>query len=563
LLFISLLKNYTIPVKASPKVIYVPDDYAKIQWAVGNATDGDTIFVRSGTYSENIVIDKSITLIGENRNSTIIDGSETESVIFIKTANNVNVQRFTLKKSGTLLYNSSGVLIERSNGSVISDNTIWANHNGISLFYSSNTVIRANNISKNFYDGVSLYWSTNNRIEDNTVSSNNGGGISLYWSSNNVISANTIVNNSNGMSLAFSSDNNVIYDNNFNNTLQVWSYESTNFWSCDGEGNYWSDYNGTDFYSGPNQDYPGSDGIGDVPYFIDETNVDNSPLMGMFREFGILYKGGIYSVTIVSNSTIFDFQFQIGGETGNKIICFTPMGDESSVGFCRVMVPTRFMSYPYLLLLGNEEISPTFLDASNETHAYLYFTYLHKNQTVTIISSEWYNELLSIYYDLNMTYYNLLNIYGGLLYNYTQLKENFELLNASYQYLCDLNVTFYNFLDDYVRLQEDFHRLNKTYYDLTNLCGKLQYDFDNLSLTYQSLFNTFILLSGNYTQLQEEYQELNASYQDHLRNYSENVSNVKNLTYILATVTAILIIVTTYLSKRAHGGTKIKRFGEE
>ncbi|MGB9694131.1 MAG: hypothetical protein ACPLYF_04740, partial [Fervidobacterium sp.] len=101
LLFVSSLKNYTMPVKASSKVI-VPDDYPKIQWAVDNATDGDTIFVRSGPpYYENIVIDKSITLIGEDRNSTIIDGSETGSVIFIKTANNVNVQNFTLRKSGT------------------------------------------------------------------------------------------------------------------------------------------------------------------------------------------------------------------------------------------------------------------------------------------------------------------------------------------------------------------------------------------------------------------------------------------------------------------------------
>jgi parallel beta-helix repeat protein len=518
----SLLRDYKISVKASSKVIYVPDDYVKIQWAINNATDGDTIFVRNGIYYENIVINKSITLMGEDRNLTIIDGSETASVIFIQVANNVNVQGFTLKKSGTVT-NSSGVLIERSSGSLISNNLILTNRNGISL-----------------------YWSANNVIEDNIISSNTWG-IGLYWSFGNVISANTIEKNSNGMILYSSSDN-IICDNNFNNTRQVWIYESMNFWSCNGEGNYWSNYSGEDL---------NGDGIGDTPYVIPETDqTDNAPLMGRFSEFNIAYKSAMYRVTTISNSSISDFEFQMGIETGNKIIRFKPIGNENAPGFCRLMIPTKFMSYPYIVLLGAEEISPTFLDVSNETHVYLYFTYLHRNQTVTIISSEWYNELLSIYYDLNVTYYNLLNIYSGLLYSYTQLEENFELLNASYQYLCDLNVTFYNFLDDYVRLQEDFHRLNTTYYDLTNLYG-------NLSLTYQSLFNSFILLSGNYTQLQEEYQELNASYQDHLRNYSENVSNVKNLTYILATVTAILIIVTTYLSKRAHGETKIKRFVEE
>jgi hypothetical protein len=45
-------------------------------------------------------------------------------------------------------------------------------------------------------------------------------------------------------------------------------------------GNYWSDYTGTDVYSGAGQNMPGSDGIGDTPYVIDAHNRDNYPLMG-------------------------------------------------------------------------------------------------------------------------------------------------------------------------------------------------------------------------------------------------------------------------------------------
>jgi hypothetical protein len=55
----------------------------------------------------------------------------------------------------------------------------------------------------------------------------------------------------------------------------------TNVWD-DGYppgGNYWSDYTGVDVKSGPNQDQPSSDGIGDTPYIIDEYNQDNYPLM--------------------------------------------------------------------------------------------------------------------------------------------------------------------------------------------------------------------------------------------------------------------------------------------
>jgi parallel beta-helix repeat protein len=610
LLSASLLKNYKISVIASPSTLTVgtgPEDFKTIQEAINNATDGNTIFVHNGTYYENVIINKSITLVGENRDFTIINGNETSNVVSIR-ADNVTVQGFTIMKSGPIHY--GGILVESSylgssiinnkiienfygislfsgnnevygnlisnnaygirfvscSSNIVSDNTIISsNYDGIYLLTSFNNFISYNVILSNNLAGVSLYDSKGNVIYGNNVSSNLLYGISLYSSSDNIISANTIENNpSSGISLASKSNNNIFCHNNFNNKVQVWSEDSTNFWSFDGEGNYWSNYSGKDL---------DRDGIGDTPYVIDGTNVDSSPLMGGFRAFDIDYKGETYNVTIISNSTISDFKFQLGVETGNKIIRLKPIGNESAEGFCRVMIPTRLMSYPYIILLDSEEINPTFLNVSNETHVYLYFTYLHKNQTVTIISSELYSELLCIYHDLNATYYSLLNSYNQLLNNYTsllnnftQLQEDYLELNASYRYLYDLNVTFYNFLDDYARLQEDFYHLNKTYYDLTNLYGELQKDFYDLNVTYHGLFDVLILLLGNFTQLQEDYLELNASYQEHLRNYSENVSNVQGLTYVLAAVTAILIIVTTYLSKRAHssgGAHKIKRFGEE
>ena len=76
-------------------IIYVDDDniegpwdgslehpYCFIQQAIDNASYGDTIFVYPGRYKENIVIDKIITLIGVDRNTTIIDGMG-EIVLFI------------------------------------------------------------------------------------------------------------------------------------------------------------------------------------------------------------------------------------------------------------------------------------------------------------------------------------------------------------------------------------------------------------------------------------------------------------------------------------------------
>jgi hypothetical protein len=66
-----------VTVKASsPKTIVIPNDYPTITSAIGNVKDGDTIFVKKGTYdgpvNQTIVINKSISIIGENVNSTII-----------------------------------------------------------------------------------------------------------------------------------------------------------------------------------------------------------------------------------------------------------------------------------------------------------------------------------------------------------------------------------------------------------------------------------------------------------------------------------------------------------
>src|SRR3990172_9463864 len=60
-------------VNASPKTIVVPDDYPTIESAIINANDGDTIFVKKGTYVENPVVNKSVSLIGEDRDATVID----------------------------------------------------------------------------------------------------------------------------------------------------------------------------------------------------------------------------------------------------------------------------------------------------------------------------------------------------------------------------------------------------------------------------------------------------------------------------------------------------------
>ena len=191
-----------------------------------------------------------------------------------------------------------------SSNSNISGNNITDTDTGISLCKSSNTTISQNNIENNRW-GISLAWSSCNTFSGNNIENNIYGiflsgpsnivcgnnitastyyGICLDRSSNNTIFGNNIANNNPGINVRDESSNNIIYHNNFiNNRLQVQIHDElyNNIWD-DGYpsgGNYWSDYTDVDLYSGPNQDQPSSDGIGDTAYVIDANNTDHYPLM--------------------------------------------------------------------------------------------------------------------------------------------------------------------------------------------------------------------------------------------------------------------------------------------
>ena len=206
--------------------------YASIQEAIkANETlYRHTIFVEAGTYVENVVVNKAISLIGEDRYNTIINGNGTGNVIEV-TVGNVNIIGFTIQNSGST-YLESGIYIGGLN--------------------------TGNNISYNI-------------ITDNEA------GIHLVESSNNTISGNNIRDNKYGIYVWLSSNNSVHHNNFMDNTKQVNSDNSTNVWD-DGYpsgGNYWSDYE----VRYPDATEIDDSGIWDTPYVIDEHNQDNYPLM--------------------------------------------------------------------------------------------------------------------------------------------------------------------------------------------------------------------------------------------------------------------------------------------
>ncbi len=191
-------------------------NYTKIQDAIDNASDGDTVFVYNGTYYEKVVVDKSINLIGEDKTSTVIDGSRVSHVVYVS-AYWVNISGFTIQNSGHNWAADTGIKIY-SKHITITDNTISNNKYGIYLWGSSCNTITGNNIISNNEVGIVLegyqsYVSSSNTITSNNIS-NNKYGIYLWDSNgNNITSNNITLNNEDGIYLWDSNDNNITSNN--------------------------------------------------------------------------------------------------------------------------------------------------------------------------------------------------------------------------------------------------------------------------------------------------------------------------------------------------------------
>jgi len=125
----------------------VPIDFPTIQEAINNVADGDTVFVQNGTYFENVVINKTITLKGENVESTMIDGGGTGTVLNV-TAKDVVVTGFTIRNGGSNM-SQGGICLHRVIGCNVSENIITRNHCGIIILNSSDNLIYHNNFVNN------------------------------------------------------------------------------------------------------------------------------------------------------------------------------------------------------------------------------------------------------------------------------------------------------------------------------------------------------------------------------------------------------------------------------
>jgi len=362
-----------LPVEGQSRTIVVPDDYGTISAAIANASIGDTIYVKSGSYTEwELAINKPITLIGENAKLTTINlqsekhdepapGYPTEILraIWYDRAMAVRSDNFVL--SGFTITTTGGDINITGNRNRVTENLIKADLTvkGSDLTVTENTLsptgshvvtVLGNNcnISNNQIDSNLIVYGQRNicsynrcsgsvdiETDDSYIYSNTLQGVEHGYSNfvisgnNNIISKNTIdgfsyglkINGANNLARLnhlsncgvglVPSTNNIYYGNTVETTIwpvspiyqiinadgnrsvlvhnniyhgefmplngvlvEPYTKDTVDYYDNGAEGNYWSNYQGTD---------TDGDGVGDTTFYLDPHHIDRYPLMAPFN----------------------------------------------------------------------------------------------------------------------------------------------------------------------------------------------------------------------------------------------------------------------------------------
>jgi len=189
------------------------DHFDRIQDAITMATSGDRIIVYEGIYYEHVIVNKGVNIFGEDRDDTIIDGSNTGHVMEV-TAHYADISTFTIQNGGN---NGDDAIVKvtSSGGDCkIIDNIIKGGTHGIYLDRCHQNTIAYNTITSN-ENGTFLVSSENNLMEYNIIHANSNNGVFLNRTcEENIICNNTLYDNgNNGIYLNDECQDNSIKDN--------------------------------------------------------------------------------------------------------------------------------------------------------------------------------------------------------------------------------------------------------------------------------------------------------------------------------------------------------------
>ena len=231
-----------VPASAATLTVGAGGQFKTIQQAVDAAKPGDTVLVAPGTYTENVVVSKPLTITG---NATV-NAADSSKDVFLITSPGVHIDGLTISGGETGVNvagvascaitnitehgNVFAVYLANATNSVVSNNNLANNHYGVYCDYATSTTI-ANNVATGeaggcnaatYSDGIYLYYSDSNNVTQNNLSDNHVYGISLFHSSGNDISNNTIqANDDIGVRLGEAADNNTLSFNTIGGSSQL------------------------------------------------------------------------------------------------------------------------------------------------------------------------------------------------------------------------------------------------------------------------------------------------------------------------------------------------------
>jgi parallel beta-helix repeat protein len=231
-----------VPASAANLTVGTGGQFKTIQEAVDAAKPGDTVLVAPGTYTENVVVSKPLTITG---NATV-NAADSSKDVFLITSPGVHIDGLTISGGETGVNvagvascaitnitehgNVFAVYLANATNSIVSNNNLANNHYGVYCDYATSNTI-ANNVATGesgggnnatYSDGIYLYYSNSNNVTQNNLSDNHVYGISLFYSSGNDISNNTIQANDNiGVRLGEAADNNTLSFNTIGGSSQL------------------------------------------------------------------------------------------------------------------------------------------------------------------------------------------------------------------------------------------------------------------------------------------------------------------------------------------------------
>jgi parallel beta-helix repeat protein len=577
LLSTTLLIGCKVSVSASPTTIYVPADYPTIQEAINHANEGDMVFVRNGTYYENVVVNKTVSVAGEDKATTIIDGGGNGVVVSLE-ANNSNFSNFTIMNSGNSDYdcgvslNSSGnnlranIVTGNQNGILVNpgcvDNTVTENTvsmnkvYGIHLWYSNGSILNGNTVT-NGYDGIIIEFCCNTTLGNNTISGNvwnfGVGGEGLPFFINDIDTSNTVE----GKPIRYLiNQQNIVVD-------ATWAVgylclvNSTNVTVKDLALNTPSWHGVLFAYTNDsrieNVKVSGTSYAIDFVDSFDNTVANNS----------ILNRNGI-SLTNSNDNTIIgnsisedDFAVLLLSSSNNTVISNDINNNwrglflySSNNRICHnnftdnaVQVFTNINAYkntwdngypsggnywsdyagvdkhygPGQDIPGSDGIgdTPYYIDSINRDNYPLMSPYLTDHLSIRVL------------------YFDLLQEYSGLSTNYSSLMTNY----------IDLQSRFAALQGDYTSLQTNLTSLDRNYSSLISRYNTLQANLTSLNSSYNDL-------KKNYDSMNSSYTNLNTAFNDYKNSKQGELNYTRDLAYALTTITVILIVATVYIIMR-------------